>query len=198
MKVIGITGGMGSGKTKVLGFFLDNGITCYNSDEEAKRIMNTNPKVIEELKSTFGNQTYNKGSLNKVFLSKIVFNDLRKLKLLNKIIHPLVQDDFRNFKSLNKSKLIIIESALMFETGIYKDMDYIILITAPETIRINRIMKRDKLSSNNIKLRMNSQWEDNKKIILADFVIENISWDNTVLELKSLLNDVKSRYKIID
>ena len=143
MKIVGLTGGIGSGKSKVLNFFRDKGIPCYNSDKQAKLLVDTNPKLKRQIKKHFGDEIYKLDKLDSKTLSKRVFNNSDDLNLLNSIIHPAIADDFLKFRTTNKSALLVKEAAILFESGGYKLCDYTILITAPINIRIDRVVKRD-------------------------------------------------------
>jgi len=172
--IAGLTGGIGSGKSVVAGFFRVLGCAVYNSDERAKEMYyleNVKQKVI----SVLGMEAYNPdGKINKEFISGKIFSDAVLIEKINDIIHPAVADDFNNFRELHSdSKIIIKESALLFETGINKDLDKIILVTAPSELRIRRIRERDNLNTADITKRINSQWTDEKKIPLSDFIIVN-------------------------
>ena len=198
MITVAITGGIGSGKSKILNFFSKRGFTCYNSDEKAKIILNTNSFVKKYVIKNFGKLSYKKGFINSKYLSKIVFDDPEKLKELNSIIHPLVEKDFKKFKIISRKSIIFFESAILFESKINLKFDYTILITAPIKIRIDRIIKRDYITVSQIMSRVSKQWSDEKKTIFADRLIENIDWKTTVIKLENLLIDLKNRFNIPD
>ena len=172
--IVGLTGGIGSGKTTVAQLFETMGCAIYNSDEEAKQLyfhINIKQQVINLL----GKEAYlNDFEINKSFISKKIFSDTSLLHQLNGIIHPAVNEDFIKFKNkFSDETLIIKETALLFETGIYKDLDYSILVTAPLNVKIDRVMKRNSISKEDIEKRMAAQWSDEKKIPLSNFVIIN-------------------------
>ena len=198
MIIIGLTGGIGSGKTKVLSFFKNKGILCYNSDKRAKILFNSNLKIKSKIKNYFGDEIYKLDKLDTKLLSSIVFNDSEKLELLNSIIHPEVAKDFSNFINNTDASIVVKESAILFESNAYLVCDYNILITAPVDIRIKRVYKRDNSDFNMIKSKMSNQWSDEKKIEFADFSIENIDWEQTTSILEKLLINIKSQFNVTD
>jgi dephospho-CoA kinase len=172
--IIGLTGGIGSGKTTVAHLFETMGCVTYNSDEKAKLVYyqtNVKEQVIELLgKDAYVSDT----EINKEHISKKVFSNTELLHQLNNIIHPAVKTDFTLFQSkLPLGTIIIKESAILFETGIYKDLDKTILVTAPLEVKIERVKKRNATSEEEIKKRISSQWPDEQKTPLANFVIIN-------------------------
>jgi len=191
--VIGITGGIGSGKSTVVNMFKQLNVPAYIADIKAKYLMQTNQKLIRSIKKYFGNEAYNKNDkLNKAYLSQIVFNDSKKLKTLNSLVHPAVREDFNIWLSYQNSDYVVYESALIFEQNQEDNFDYIILVTAPKKIRIKRVKERDNISEDDIKKRMNKQMDDKLKIKKADYIINNIN----IYDLKK--NIVKINDKILN
>jgi len=189
--VVGLTGGIGSGKTSVLQLFINKGIPVYIADIEAKRLMQSDKKLIKNIKSTFGNESYTKDNqLNRAYLANQVFGNAKKLEQLNAIVHPAVHRDLENFKKEQKSKFFIYENAILFENGSYKHCDYIITVTAPIETRIKRVVKRDQVTEKQVKDRMQHQWDDKLKIEKSDFVIENINWETTEKLVDKLYNEL--------
>lgn len=182
--IIGITGGIGSGKTRIVKLFESLGVPCYIADREAKRLMNEDLGVKKAIISLFGNEAYGSGNLDRKLLGNIVFTQPQKLNALNAIVHPAVAEDFKNWVDNQHYPYIIKEVAILFETGGYKQVDKTLLITAPEEKRIARVMQRDASSKKSIIDRMRNQWSDDKKIPLADFVIENNAWEQTEKKVK--------------
>ncbi|MBK7506427.1 MAG: dephospho-CoA kinase [Bacteroidetes bacterium] len=172
---IGITGGIGSGKTTVCAIFSTLGIPIYNSDERAKKIMVENQSVVNKLKAQFGSIIYfEDGSINRVLLSQIVFNDKEQLTKLNEIVHPAVFEDMIKWYAQNQNhKYVLQEAAIMYESGSYKMLDKTILVYADQEIRIERVMKRDKVDRIAVLARMDKQMPESEKLKLADFVIYN-------------------------
>ena len=164
MSIIGLTGGIGSGKTFVSKIFNSNDVfVIFDSDLCAKQIMEHNTDVIGMVKEKIGKKSYVDGLIQTKYISDVIFNSKKKLDELNKIVHPKVLEEFKKFKYNNLNKLIIIESAILFETGIYLQNDYNILVKAPVKDRINRVMNRDKISKVDVLKRISSQWSDSKK-----------------------------------
>ena len=186
MIIIGLTGGMGSGKSTVGTMFRDLGIPVYNSDERAKQLMNTSKKIKKELIGLFGKEAYSEEELNRPFIAEKVFNDADLLTKLNGIVHPKVRKDFLKWTKKQNTPYVIQETALLFENKSQELYDKVILVTAPKELRIQRVLKRDKSSREQINSRMNNQLDDDIKIKLADYIIENIDLDITrskILEL---------------
>ena len=186
MKIVGLTGGIGSGKSVILEVFSSYGVPCYQADNRAKELMQKSPELIRQIKVLFGEDIYQDKKLNRSKLADIVFGDKKKLKSLNALVHPLVNKDFQFFLNQQNTAYVIKEAAILFEIGAAKDCDETILVTAPEKLRIQRVMKRDKLNAEHIKSRMSHQWSDEKKIPLANYVINNIDWDKTFKKIEEI------------
>ncbi len=175
MLKVGITGGIGSGKSTVCRVFSVLGIPVFNADVEAGRLQNEDPEIISELIEIFGSKIYSsEGSLNRKRLASIVFNNSELLDKLNCIIHPAVHREFEKWSACNPNfPYVIYEAAILFETGSYRNFDFTILVVADEQERIERVSKRDHSRSEDVLQRMNHQLKDKEKIKMADFVIEN-------------------------
>ncbi|MEC8403023.1 MAG: dephospho-CoA kinase [Bacteroidota bacterium] len=186
MKIIGLTGGIGSGKSKILSVFSTYGIPCYESDRRAKWLMQKDAELKSQIKSFFGDQIYENDQFNQRKLAKLVFANKGKLEALNSLVHPRVKMDFKSFVSQQDTPYIIKEAAILFETGGEKDCDATILVTAPEKLRLQRVLNREKISSMDIKARINNQWSDSRKIPLADYIINNIDWDKTLKKIDEI------------
>lgn len=190
-KIIGLTGGIGSGKTTVAKYFEQQGVPIYISDLEAKKIMD-NPIVIQEIAAKFGNSILSENDLNRRVLSSIVFQDNNKLQELNQIVHPKVKEHFLNWLHANNHQPFVIkESAILFESKSYLDCDYIISVTAPIDIRIQRILKRDNTTKEKVLMRIENQWTDAQRSEKSNFIIENINWDKTVIKINEILKSLK-------
>ena len=177
MKVIGLTGGIGSGKSSVLEIFKKIGISTYNADESAKELIGSDKKIIYSIKQLFGEDIYYENELNSKLVSKIVFNDKEKLKSLNSIIHPAVAVDFDNFCSKHRDENYIIkEAAIIFETKTENFFNKIIYVKAPKEIRIDRVMQRDNLSRDDVLNRIQNQINETSIIDKCDFIIDNINF----------------------
>ncbi len=170
---IGITGGIGSGKTTVAKIFETLGIPVYNADDASKRLMNENAAIKEILIQHFGIETYKNDQLNRPYLSTVVFNNPEKLLQLNAIIHPATIKDAADWMQQQTSKYVIKEAALIFESGSHEYLDKVITVFAPKSLRIHRAMQRDNVSKEEIEKRMNQQIDENIKMRLSDYVIIN-------------------------
>jgi len=174
MLKIGITGGIGSGKSTVCRVFAALGIPVFEADQIAKKLMNTDEVIHEKLVSLFGASVYLPDhTVDRKYLAGIVFNDPSLLEQLNSIVHPVVRQTFFDWCDKQKSPYIIHEAAILFESGFYKMMDKTITVVTSENERIQRVMKRDGLTLELVKERIKNQWTDDERIKLADFVIGN-------------------------
>lgn len=174
MKAIGITGGIGSGKTTVCKIFETLGIPVYYADEEAKKLMQHNAEVVAGIRSLFGDEAYNAdGILDRAFLARQVFNDKEKLDRLNAIVHPATIRDSLEWAEKQTSPYILKEAALLFESEAFHYVDKVIGISAPVTLRIHRTMKRSHITREEVSKRMKNQMDEEVKMRLCDFVIYN-------------------------
>lgn len=183
MKIVGLTGGIGSGKTTVAGFFKELGIPVYIADEAGKRLLKTSEEIRKKVIELFGEEAYTANGPDRKFIASKVFSDAGLLSRLNKIIHPAVEKDFKQWLRDQSSDYVIYEAAILFETGSYKKCDLIILVTASMESRIERLKERDGSSRDEIEQRMANQWSDEKKAKLADFIIENEELGQTRLKV---------------
>lgn len=183
---VGLTGGIGSGKTTVANMFIELGIPIYIADVEAKKLMNSSKVIKRELIQLFGTNTYSDGKINKAFLADKIFNDKDLLVEMNAVIHPKVKTHFKKWIKIQRSLYVIYEAAILFENGGYKECDYIITVTAPETVRIQRIIQRDNATEQSVKAIMDNQWNDAKKVKLSHFVIENKELSQTAKQVKNI------------
>jgi len=191
MRKIGVTGGIGSGKTFVCIILEKLGYPVFYSDKEAKKLMNQNLNLIMKIKELLGNEAYLNGKINKSFIAQKIFETPTLRNELNAIVHPEVYLSFENWSKNQDSKLVFNESALLFETESYKRFDKTILITADISIKMDRIKKRDLLNEIEIKHRMNSQLSDEIKMKLADFVIENNEEKLLIPQLIQCINELE-------
>ena len=173
MKRIGITGGIGAGKSLIAEIIKAMGYPVYNSDERAKELTEQDPKIKEGLIHLFGEEIYQNDTLNKFALAQAIFSDESLREKVNALIHPIVREDFNLWALAQNNSLVFNESAILFETGSYKNFDAIILVYAPTELRIKRIMKRDNCSENEVLKRMNSQFSDEEKYQLTEFRVLN-------------------------
>lgn len=172
---IGITGGIGSGKTLISQIFKNLGIAVYYSDDRARHLMNHDEALTGRIREMFGPESFFDGKLNREYLANEVFSRKEKLDMLNQLVHPVVQQDFREWKKLHEEEPYSMkEAALLFETGSYRELDKTILVLAPEHLRIQRILLRDPhRSTADVKKIMASQMPDEEKRKLADYIIYN-------------------------
>lgn len=189
--IVGVTGGIGSGKTYVSSCFELLGIPVYISDNEAKRIMRTDPKTIRSIKKLLGDASYKNDVLDTKYIASQVFNDKDKLSALNAIVHPAVAKDFDDWYTAQKAVFVIKESAILFETQGAKYCDVVLLVSAPKEVKINRVMKRDNCSRQDVIQRMSNQWEDKVKLSLADYTIINIDKVQTKKQVQELYTRLK-------
>lgn len=194
MILVGLTGGIGSGKSTVINYFKELGITCYQADDEAKKLMNSDKGLIKKIKNSFGDSIYINSKLDRKKLSAIVFTDKQKLELLNSIVHPYVNRHFDNYRKGLEDIYIIKEVAIIFEIGTQNKFDKIILVRAPKEDRVKRIINRDKCNRQDAINRINNQIADDDKIDQCDFIIDNINLEeisNKVLKIhNSILNSI--------
>ena len=170
---VGITGGIGSGKSTVSKIFEVLGIPVYYADDASKRLMNEDETLKEKLRSIFGKETYTDGQLNRAYLSSIVFNNPEKLSLLNSIIHPATIKDAEEWMLKQTTPYAIKEAALIFESGSQQYLDKVIGVYAPAAVRIHRVMQRDNVTREEVLSRMNKQIDEQMKMRLCDYVIMN-------------------------
>ena len=178
---VGLTGGIGSGKTTIANLFaLHFSIPIYIADTKAKELVANNKQLQQEIVTLLGEEAFVEGRYNTAFVAKEVFSNKDKLDKLNAIIHPYVQQDFLQWKQSQQAPYVIKEAAILFESGSYRDCDFIIMVTAPLEERIERVMLRDKIDRETVEKRIKNQWNDEKKIELSTFVIENREIDKNL------------------
>jgi dephospho-CoA kinase len=171
--MIGLTGGIGSGKSVVAKVFATLGIPVFNADDEAKRIMQTSPEIKNKLIEQFGLEIYNEHGLDKEKLASIVFNDPFQLQLLNAIVHPVTIQAAKDWAAKQTTPYVIKEAALIFESGTADGLFKVIGVTAPLSLRTHRVMQRDGITKDQVDARMRNQISDTIKMRLCDYVIEN-------------------------
>lgn len=190
MKIIGLTGGIGSGKSKVLSFFQKKGIPCFQADKAGHRVLNHNPEVMEQVKAYFGADSYTEKGLNREAIGQRVFQDPTALSFLNSIVHPVVRNDFKAFVAQQKAPFVINEVAILFENKGHLGCDKTILVVAPKTLRIERVIARDGCTEKEVIQRMNRQLTDDEKIPLADYIVRNVHWGDTLVRLEEIYQDL--------
>ncbi len=193
---IGLTGGIGSGKTTLAKMFEQKGIPVYYADNRAKELMQTDSKLITRIKQLLGEKAYQNNRLNTKYISEIVFEKPEKLTALEQIVHPAVLQDFLSWAKRQKSAFVIMENAILHKSGMDKEMDYVILVTANDEIRQQRVVKRDKTSPEAVKKRMQNQEKQTELLKKSDFVIENnFSMENLRQKIERIFENVNFKLK---
>jgi dephospho-CoA kinase len=173
MLKIGLTGGIGSGKSSVAGIFNVLGIPVFNADDQAKLMMEKDKELVFSIKEMFGEESYINGRLNRAYIANIVFNNPEKLNQLNSIVHPATIAAATVWMNNQKSSYAVKEAALMFEAGSATNLDFVIGVYAPQSLRIKRVMERDHVTREEVIARMNRQISETIKMKLFDFVVTN-------------------------
>ncbi|MBU3822573.1 dephospho-CoA kinase [Flavobacteriaceae bacterium XHP0103] len=187
MIVVGLTGGIGSGKTTVAKMFGSLGVPVYIADEEAKKLMNTSKVIKRKLIGLFGENAYVNNELNRPFIADIIFKNKTLLNEMNAIVHPKVRAHFNKWVSKQTAPYVIKEAAILFENGSHKAYDFIITVTAPKDLKVTRLLKREpNTTKNKIEAIMANQWTDEAKIKRSHFVIENINLEKTQEQVKKI------------
>ncbi len=190
MTIVGLTGGIGSGKTTVARQFMALGIPTYIADVEAKKLMRKSKVIKRKLIQLFGDKAYINGELNKSFIADIIFNDSSYLEKMNAIIHPRVARHFKKWTLKQITPYVIKEVAILFENGGNKQCDYVITVTAPIELRIERLLKRDHTTKSKLKAIMKNQWSDDDKVKLSDFVIDNTTLERTKKQVNKVHQEI--------
>lgn len=184
---VGVTGGIGSGKTFVCAIFEQLGVPVYNADSRAKWLVNNDPYIRKAIIAAFGEQSFTDNRYNTTFISGIVFNQPKQLALLNSIIHPVVFADWAQFcKQHSDASIVIKEAAIMLETESKNTVDQIILVYAPEDIRIKRVMERDGISEADIRKKLKSQMPEEDKLPLVHHVIYNDGSQSVIEQVRHI------------
>lgn len=185
---IGVTGGIGSGKSILCSVIERMGFPVFYSDVIAKQLLNTDINIRKDLIELFGDEVYKPNNgLDRAFLAEKIFSDKTLVQKVNAIVHPRVRAAFDEWVSKQTSSVIFNEAAILFETGSYKSFDATILVTAPEQIKIQRVIQRDKSQESEVITRMNNQWSDEKKIPLATYVVQNDDKHGVLEQVENIL-----------
>ncbi|GHT60755.1 dephospho-CoA kinase [Bacteroidia bacterium] len=189
MKIIGLTGGIGSGKSTVSRLLEIMGVPVYVADTESKKLVNTSPLIREQLIAAFGSQLYKNGELDKAMFASLIFGNKENLRYANSVIHPAVLNDFRQWaERQTQSSFAVIESAILFDSGFNKTVDVTVNVSAPSEIRIRRVEKRDRVSRETVQARINSQIPEEARNRLSDYVILNDEASALIPQVENLLN----------
>ncbi|MFA9210241.1 MAG: dephospho-CoA kinase [Moraxellaceae bacterium] len=187
---IGITGGIGTGKSTVSKILIALGYPVYFSDDRAKWLMENNQQLVADLTRLLGDETYKAGKLNRSFIAEKLFSNSQLKKKINELVHPVVRNDFNDWADTQEAPLLFQESALLVETGAYQLFDALIVITAPLEQRIQRIQKRDGISINEINMRLTNQLAESEKIAVADYVISNDDYQPIVFQIQKIVGEL--------
>jgi dephospho-CoA kinase len=190
MKRIGLSGGIGSGKSYVAEILEKMGFPVYYSDARAKVLTDTHPHIISELVKRFGSSIYEDGVLNRKALASLIFDSEANRLFVNNLIHPIVRADFDAWCAQKDSPLVFNEAAILFETGAYRQFDATVLVIAPLDIRLQRIMQRDHCTREQAEARINSQWNDEQKIPLATYSISNDGVQPLLVQLEGIVRSL--------
>lgn len=197
MKIkIGITGGIGSGKSTVAKIIEVLGFPVYYSDHQAKVLMNSSDEIREELNNHFGIDLYSDGTLNRKLLADKIFQNKEELNFVNQLVHPIVRQDFYLWSEKQTSKIVFQESALLFETGNEKNFTATILVTASDELRIQRVMKRDNCSRASVLERMKNQLKESDKRSKASYIIENNETESLIQQTLKIVEIIKKTHQI--
>lgn len=174
MKIIGITGGIGSGKTTACEIFQELGVSVYYADARAKELMTSDVALKNKIIQAFGTKAYTGDRLDRTYLARQVFGSKEKLSIINGLVHPAVANDFDEWLEERKhEKYVLKEAAILFESGAYQDVDITVLVIAPEDTRLERVMARDGTTKDEVLKRMKDQWAQERKVKLADHIVNN-------------------------
>lgn len=186
MKKIAICGGIGSGKSTVCQMFAERGVAIYDSDSRAKSLMNESEALREALMAEFGAECYEGGELNRPYLAQRVFASAERLEKLNSIVHPAVKDDFLRWAEEQSGDYVILESAILYESGFDALVDKVVAVLAPLPLRVERAMNRDGASREQIELRIKAQMSDDELMARADFAIVNFQLEDVEKDVVEL------------
>jgi len=173
MFAVGLTGGIGSGKTMVAQLFESLDVPVFYADDEAKKMYDTNSRLREQLENLLGSGLYKDGRLQRSVMAARIFADKVLLEKVNRLVHPLLDERFRAYAAAQHAPYVMMEAAILFESGFYQSMQATVAVTAPEVLRIQRVMQRDNISAVAVRRRMRHQWPDEQRNTQADFVITN-------------------------
>jgi dephospho-CoA kinase len=191
VKRIGLSGGIGSGKSYVAEILEKMGFPVYYADARAKVLTDTHPHIISELVKRFGTTIYEDGVLNRKALASLIFDSEADRLFVNNLIHPIVRADFDVWCAKQHSPLVFNEAAILFETGAYRQFDATVLVIAPLETRIERIMQRDRCTHEQAEARINSQWNDEQKIPLANSIVSNNGEEAVLIQVEHLTETLK-------
>lgn len=188
---IGLTGGIGSGKSYIGHLFELLGADLYNADKEAKEVMNSDLELVAKIKANFGEAAYGcDGKVNRTYLAEIIFSDSEKRHELNHLVHPALRKHFHEFVAKSNKKIVVLEAAILVESGFYKEVDKVIMVIADKGLRVERTMKRDGATAAQVESRMAAQMSDIEREKYADFIIRNNENELTLPQITSILEKI--------
>lgn len=188
--IVGITGGIGSGKSTVCLIFELFNIPVYNSDEKAKFLMNSSPNLMQNIQANFGIEMYVNGTLDRSKLAAKVFSNPDALIQLNALVHPAVGRDFDEWQDQFDNTILLKEAAILIESGAHKKCDKIIVVDAPDELRLERVMARDQVSEKSVKDRMNRQLDREDRLKFADYIIDNSGAELIIPQVQKIISDL--------
>lgn len=195
MKHVGITGGIGSGKSYVAKIIEQMGFPVYNSDLCSKELTKSNRVIRAGLISLFGKDVYIENELNTKLVASKIFEDDAMREKVNQLIHPIVRKDFYQWSLRQESTMVFNEAAILFETGTYRNFDALILVCAPQELKIKRVIERENCSRESVLIRMDKQWSDDEKVKLTDFIIVNDEHKPILSQVESVLEKIEQKFK---
>jgi dephospho-CoA kinase len=191
MKLVGLTGGIGSGKSTVASLLRVMGYPVYNSDDRARYLQSNDQELIDETVNLLGEEVLDNGRLNRALIAEKVFGNPELLKKLNALVHPRVKEDFLNWRNGLNAQIVFKESALLIETGSHSECDYVVIVSAPEDVRIERVVLRDETGRRDILQRMKHQMPEDEKLGVADFIVQNDGRIAIIPQVEHILEQIK-------
>lgn len=191
MKLVGLTGGIGSGKSTVASLLRVMGYPVYNSDDRARYLQSNDQELIDETVNLLGEEVLDNGRLNRALIAEKVFGNPELLKKLNALVHPRVKEDFLNWLNGLNAQIVFKESALLIETGSHSECDYVVVVSAPEEVRIERVVLRDETGRRDILQRMKHQMPEDEKLGVADFIVQNDGRIAIIPQVEHILEQIK-------
>lgn len=186
MYKVGITGGIGSGKSTVCRMLSERGVALYDADSRAKELMSTSESLRRALIENFGEETFTASGLNRAYLAERVFHNAEQLRLLNSLVHPAVIADFEAWADEQEGKYVVFESAILFEAGLESRVDVVVAVMAPESLRVERVMARDGHSKEQVLARIKNQMSDDERSDRAKYSIVNIDVEDLEEDVEQL------------
>ncbi len=191
--IVGLTGGIGSGKSTVAKIFAQLGVPVYNADTEAKQLLDTDKELHQKLVQLLGDEVSTAGKINRQAMAAKIFADKSLLQKVNGLVHPAVGRHFKQWYAAQNAPYVLREAAILFESGSYKDCAFVITVFAPEEVRIARVMERNGIDEDEVKARMQHQWPEEEKLKRADFVLYNDGKQSTIKQVLRLHEDLISK-----